>query len=169
MKKFLTFFILMFCLSGCGYHLPGQGAALPGGVEKLYIPLFINETAEPRLETRMTSRVSQVFSRNNEIYQVEKLRDAEAVLVGTLRKYKSRSLSYNKNDDIGTYLSTLSIDAVLRRVGTEEVLWKGTVNWREQYSASGDKNIQELARQLALERLIYHLSEELFYRLLDDF
>ncbi len=169
MMRFLSLFLLLFCLPGCGYHFPGQAAALPGGVEKLYIQLFTNNTAEPRLETRMTSQVSEVFSRNNNIHQVEKLKDAEAVLVGTLRKYKSRSLSYNKNDDIGTYLSTLSIDAVLRRVGTEEVLWKGTVKWREVYSASSDKNIQELARQVALQRMIFRLSEELLYSLLDDF
>ena len=167
--KVLSCFTLLFCLLGCGYHFPGQGGALPGGVEKLYIPLFINKTAEPRLETTMTSQVSEVFSRNNKIDQVEKQKDAEAVLEGTVRDYESHALSYDKNDDIGVYLLRLSIDVVLRQVETNQVLWEGTVKWREEYSAASDKNIQEVARQLALERLIYHLSEELLYRLLDDF
>ncbi len=167
--RWASLFILLFCLSGCGYHLPGQADGLPGGVEKLYIQLFVNTTAEPRLETRMTSQVSQVFSRNKNIDQVEKQKNAEAVLEGTIRDYQNKSLSYNKNDDIGTYLSRLTIDAVLRQVETNQVLWKGTVKWREQYSASNDKNIQELARQQALQQMIFRLSEDLFYRLLDDF
>ena len=93
--RWASLFLLLFCLSGCGYHLPGQAAALPGGVEKLYIQLFVNTTAEPRLETRMTSQVSQVFSRNKKIDQVEKQKDAEAVLEGTIRGYENKSLLFS--------------------------------------------------------------------------
>ncbi len=167
--RFLGFFILLFCLSGCGYHFSGYSGTLPGGVEKLYIPLFINKTIEPRLETRITSQVSEIFSRNDKIHQVEKKADAEAVLYGTIRQYKSRALSYSRNDDIGTYLSTMIVDVELRQTGSKQLLWSSSIQWKETYRASGDKNIQDLARQQTLQQLILRVAEEIHSRLLDDF
>lgn len=167
--KYFSCLVLLVCLSGCGYHFSGHSGNLPGGVEKLYIPLFINKTSEPRLETRFASQVSEVFSRNKKILQVEKREEAEAVLLGTVRSYKNQSLSYDRRDDIGTYYSTMNIDVELRRVDTNQLIWEGSVKWKEIYRASSDKNIQDLSRQQALQQIILRLSEELFYRLLDDF
>ena len=167
--KFFSFLLLLFCLSGCGYHYPGKSGEMPGGVEKLYIPLFVNKTTEPRLETAMTSQVSEVFSRVKKIHQVEKLKNADAVLLGTISNYKNKALSYDRNDDIGTYFSTMTIDAELRQAETNQLLWEGSVSWREVYRATDDKNIQEIARKQALLQTILRLSEELLYRLLDDF
>jgi len=154
---------------GCGYHFPGQSGALPEGVEKLYIPLFINKTAEPQLEYKMTSRVSEVFSRNSKISQVEKSISAEAVLLGTVRDYTTRALSYNSNDNIGEYRSTMVVDAVLQQVETERSLWQGTISWSAEYSASDDKNLQEDLERQAIDEITLRLAEEILYQLLDDF
>ena len=167
--RFLGLFVLMFCLSGCGYHFPGQAGALPGGVEELYIPLFVNKTAEPQLEYQMTSRISEVFSRNSEISQVEKPIHAEATLVGTIRDYKTRALSYDSQDDIGEYRATMIVNAQLRQVETEQLLWEGTVSWSAEYSAVDDKSEQEGFEAQALDEITLRLAEELLYKLLDDF
>ncbi len=154
---------------GCGYHFPGQSGALPEGVEKLYIPLFINKTAEPQLESKMTSRVSEVFSRNSKISQVEKPISAEAVLLGTVRDYTTRALSYNSADNIGEYRSTMVVDVVLQQVETERPLWQGTISWSTEYSASEDKNLQEDLERQAIDEITLRLAEEILYQLLDDF
>ena len=167
--KFFSLFILLFCLSGCGYHFPGQSGALPAGVEKLYIPLFVNKTAEPQLENKITSRVSEVFSRNSKISQVENPSDAEAILLGTVSGYQTRALSYDSNDDIGEYRSTMIVDAVLRQIETEQLLWEGTVNWSAEYRADKDKSVQEDLEQQAIDEITLRLAEEIFYQLLDDF
>lgn len=167
--KFFCSLVLLLCLSGCGYHFSGHAGNLPGGVETLYIPLFINKTNEPRLETRLASQVSEVFSRNKKIRQVEKREAAEAVLLGTVRSYKNKSFSYDRQDGIGTYLSKMIIDVELRQTETNQLLWSGSINWGETYRASSDKNIQDLSRQRVLQQIILRLSEDLLYRLLDDF
>ena len=161
--------VLLFCLSGCGYHFPGQSGALPGGVEKLYIPLFVNKTTEPQLENKVTSRVSEVFARNSKIFQVEKAKLAEAILVGTIRSYQTRALSYDRNDAIGEYRSTMIVDVVLNQVETEEPLWEGTVSWSAEYNAAPDKGTQEDLEQQAIDEITLRLAEEILYKLLDDF
>ncbi|MEE4253166.1 MAG: LptE family protein [Desulfuromusa sp.] len=169
MRFFSLFIILFFCLVGCGYHFPGQGGALPGGVEKIYIPLFVNKTAEPQLENKLTSRISEVFSRNSKISQVEKKESAEAILEGTIRAYKSRALSYDPNDDIGEYRATMIVDVVLRKPDSEEFLWKRAVTWSEEYSSAADKNNQYSLEKVAIDEITLRLAEEILYQLLDDF
>ena len=106
--RFSSLLIIVFFLAGCGYHVPGQSRALPADVEKLYIQPFVNKTTEPRLEYQMTRRVSDVFSRNSTISQVENLQLAEAVLHGTVRDYQTRALSYASNDEINQYIHNVS-------------------------------------------------------------
>ncbi|WP_321371858.1 LptE family protein [uncultured Desulfuromusa sp.] len=166
--RFICFLLLLFCLLGCGYHFPGQSGTLPGGVEKIYIPLFINKTSEPLLENKLTSRVSEVFSRHSKISQVEKQETAEAILQGTIRSYSSRALSYNSDDDIGEYRATMVVDVVLK-TEAEEPLWTGTVRWSEDYNSSSNKNAQNDMEQSAIDEMTVRMAEEILYKLLDDF
>ncbi len=167
--KSISLFIVLFFIAGCGYHFPGQAGALPEGVEKLYIPLFVNKTAEPQLEYQLTSHVSEVFARNSKISQVESRDLAEATLLGTIRDYNSRALSYDSQDDISEYRSTMVVDIVLVQAVTEMVLMEKTVSWSAEYSADDDKSNQEGHEQEAVEELSLRLAEELLYQALDDF
>ncbi len=168
MKTFLLLTLLTL-LGGCGYHFPGQGGALPAGVEKLYVPLFINKTTEPQLENYLSSRVSEVFSRNKQVSLVESPNDADAVLEGVIRSYSSRALSYNQNDNISEYRSTMVVDASLRQVGTEQLLWQGSVSWQNQYAAADDKALQQDLERQAIDEITLRLAEDLLYKMLDDF
>ena len=169
MKFFSLFCALSFFLAGCGYHFPAQEGALPGGVEKIYIPLFVNKTAEPQLEIKLTSRLSEVFSRNSKISQVKNKESAEAVLKGTIRSYKSSALSYDQNDDIGKYRATMVVDVVLHESDSDEILWNKAVSWSEDYSSSSNKDDQYGLEKEAIDEISLRLAEEILHQLLDDF
>ncbi|SEA47668.1 Outer membrane lipoprotein LptE/RlpB (LPS assembly) [Desulfuromusa kysingii] len=165
-----AFFLLLFLfLAGCGYHFPGQGGTLPEGVEKVYIQLFTNKTSQPQLDNKLTSRVSEVFSRNNKISQVEHIGQAEAILEGTIRSYSSRALSYDSNDDIGEYRATMVVDVTLKKPNTEAPIWTGTVSWSEEYSSSANKNDEDDLEQNAINEITLRMAEEILYKMLDDF
>jgi len=169
MKFFSLFIALSFCLVSCGYHFPGQGGTLPGGVEKIYIPLFVNKTSQPQLENKLTSQVSAVFSRNSNISQVENIDFAEAVLDGTIRSYKSTALSYDSKDNIGEYRATMTVDVVLRQPGNDEPLWGKTLSWSEEYRSATNKSVQTGQEKVAIDEISLRLAEEILYQLLDDF
>lgn len=168
MRHIITLFFLLL-LTACGYQFPGQGGALPGGVEKLYIPLFVNKTSEAQLDNKLSSRVTEVFARNSKISQVENPDQANAILVGSIDKYQSRALSYDKNDDISEYRSTMVVSAQLQSAHNKEVLWQKTVPWSVAYKAANDKSLQADLEQQAIDEICLRLAEELFYQLLDDF
>ncbi len=167
--RFLTVLLLLLTVVGCGYHFPAQGGALPGGVQKIFLPLFANGTAEPRLENYLSSKVSEVFARNANLLQVEDRQQAEAVLEGVISSYRTRAYSYDKNDDISEYRSTMVVSAKFRQVEDGRLLWQGQVSWDDEYPAADDKSLQEDFEQQAIEEISLRLAEELFYRLLDDF
>ena len=156
-------------LAGCGYHFPGKGGALPGDVQRLQIPLFKNQTAKPQLENKLSSRVSEVFAANGDITLVEQPAQAEAVLEGVIRAYTTKPLSYDQNDDISEYRATLTVEAHLRQVTDGRLLWSGIVKWDETYIAADDKGQQSDLEDDAIDEIVLRLSEELLYRMLDDF
>lgn len=161
--------ILLLLVSACGYHFPGKGGTLPGGVKSLYIPLFINKTAKPQLENGLSDRVSEVFARNGNIVLVEQQQLAEAVLEGVITSYSSRPISYDQNDDISEYRATVTIETKLRQVEDGRLLWNGIVKWDENYIAASDKGLQADLEDEAVAEISLRLAEELLYRLLDDF
>lgn len=167
--KYLVAALLFFSLVACGYHFPGYGGSLPGGVQKLYIPLFVNQTSKPRLEALLSNDVSDAFARNKNISQVEVSEQAEAVLEGIISSYSTRALSYDNNDDISQYRATMVIDVSLRQVSDGRLLWQGTLTWKDNFLAATDKTIQNDLEDVAIGDISTRLSEELLSRLLDDF
>lgn len=167
--KYLMIIALVFGLAGCGYHFPGKGGALPGNVKKIYLPLFVNRTAEPRLESLLSNDVSEVFARNANIQQVEDQQQADAILQGVISHYTSSALSYDKNDNISEYRATMVVEVELRRVVDGRLLWKGTISWDDEYRAAADKAVQEDLEQAAIKEISLRIAEELLSRLLDDF
>ena len=161
--------LLLLILTGCGYHFAGQGGELPGGVKKLYLPLFTNRTAEPRLENRLASDLSLVFGRNSAISQVEQREAAEAMLEGVISGYSTRAISYDRNDDISEYRATMNVEVKLRAVADGRLLWQGPVSWSDEYLAADDKNLQADYEREAKEEISLRISEEILSRLLDDF
>lgn len=167
--KLLGLLFLALCLTSCGYNFPGHSGTLPAGVERVYIPLFVNNTAEPLLENELTNRVSEVFSRNSSIVQVKKLTQADAQLFGIISGYSTSAISYDRNDDIGEYKATMTVAVSLIATASKDILWDNDISWSRVYSAADDKGTQEDFEQQAIDEISLRLAEEILYRLLDDF
>jgi len=167
--KRLAVLCLLLGVTACGYHPAGQGGSLPGGVKSIYIPLFANQTTEPLLENHLTSVVSEVFARNGQISQVESQPEGKAVLEGAITTYRTRALSYDKNDNIREYRSTMLIAVKLRQVSDGRLLWQGNLDWHADYLAADDKAVQEDLEQAAIAEITRRLAEELYSRLLENF
>ncbi len=167
--RLTSLLLILFCLGGCGYNFVGQSGALPAGVEKVYIPLFVNQTAEPLLENELTNLVSEVFSRNSAVVQVGDSQLADAVLIGEITGYNSKALSYDQNDAIGEYRATLTVAVSLVATDAKSPLWNKEIKWSEIYRAVDDKGAQEDLEQQAIAEISRRLAEEILYQLLDDF
>lgn len=118
----LTGILGLFLLtSGCtGYHL---GNTLPPGLSAITIPIFINETKEPGLETRITAATIQEFQKDGSLKVVQK-EQANCVLEVRVKKSELEPLRYRRDQAItaSEYRLTLTADVVLRKLPGNEVL-----------------------------------------------
>ncbi len=161
--------LLMLLPGGCSYHLQGRSAELPGGVKTLYVEMLANATYKPFLENDVTNAVVERFSRNPRLQIVEDRNRADAILSGTITSYSRRALSYDQNDEIAEYRSRMTLAAVLRRADNAEALWKGNVDWAEEYRSNSDKTLQENRENAAIQAIGQRLAEELYSRIVDNF
>lgn len=156
-------------LSACGYRLQGRSDALPGDVRSLYVEIFRNDSYEPFLEDAVTNEVVGRFARHDRLEIVEDAAQAEGILSGRIVGYSNSALSYDQDDNIAEYRSRMTVEAVLRRVGNGEVLWKGSVVWQEDYASSRDKVVQNDREQAAIQEISQRLADELFSHMMDQF
>lgn len=169
MRGFGLLLVASLLVAGCGYHLPGRGNSLPPEVQSLYIELFSNRTAEPFLENRITDSVVGRFALKRPLRLVEKQENADAVLSGVVTGYDTSPISYDRNDEITEYRSTVTIAVALRQTADDRILWKGNIDWSEEYPTSLDKSVQEDNEAAAIGVIADRLAQELYFRIMDDF
>ena len=160
--------LVVLLLGACGYHFPGQGDSLPGGVELIHVSMFENMTREPLLENRLTTEIIDIFSGRSNIRQVA-IDEAEAELTGRILSYDSSSIAYQQDDQTSKYRASMVVAVRLQRTDNQSLLWDGTVRWQTEYDAAADKMLQGDDERQAQDELARRLAEEIFSRLLDDF
>ncbi|HXV20953.1 MAG TPA: LptE family protein [Desulfuromonadales bacterium] len=169
MRTFGLLLAALLLLGGCGYHLSGRSSNLPSDVQSLYIELFSNRTTEPFLENSITDSVIARFARNRPLRLVEKRDSADAVLSGVVTAYGTSPISYDRNDVITEYRSTLTIAVTLRQASDDRILWKGSIDWSEEYPANLDKGVQEDNEAVAIAVIADRLAQELYFRIMENF
>jgi len=159
----------LLLIGGCGYHLPGQVNNLPDDIRTVFIGAFTNRTQEPFVENRVTNSVITEFARSDVLSLTEEKPQADAVLSGTVVRYSQSAVAYSGTDRILEYRSSMSVEAALRRQDTGRALWKGTLEWSEEFDSDRDKAVQEDNEARAIEDISDRIAEELYSRILDTF
>lgn len=160
---------MLLLQTGCGYRLAGRGERLPDDVQRVYVQVFANRTLEPFLEADVTDAVSERFSRIRALTMVDREERAEASLGGEIAAYETTPVSYDENDAISEYRSTMVLSAVLRRVDNGKVIWKGRLSWKEEYPAGSDLAQQEDNEAEAIRQICEKLADEMFIRIVEGF
>jgi hypothetical protein len=164
MLKVLMLFILIFLQMSCGHYQFGQlDRALPGGYDRVAIPMFINDTQEVNLESYFTKALREEFERSK-LARVTTKADAQVILEGRVRDATfipqvqvtqsntelttpnpAQNLDGTKsttNNPLpsNTYLSkqyTVAVDVsiILRKVADNSILWRGSFTNSRVYLA----------------------------------
>lgn len=117
-RKLLVIVLIFAFLSGCA----GQGRSIPVNVNNLYIQTFQNNSSESALESILTEDVIQEFLADGRLEVVQRS-EADAILIGTITRYKHIPLIYNDQDIVQQYKVRMEISITLRDATTREVLW----------------------------------------------
>lgn len=115
--------LLLLLAAGCaGYRL---GSTLPPGVNSVYVPVVVNDTAEPGLETPVTSAMIDEIQLDGS-FKIASRETADSILEVQLKGYTLSPLRYRKDKTATAreYRLTLTADAVLRKRATSEEIYR---------------------------------------------
>ena len=182
------YLVLVFTLllSSCAYKVGQKFRSLPGGYQRLSIPVFKNKSMEPGAEAIVTSALKEEFFRSTVLKVVDD-NNAEVRLEGieTL-KFDSMAIKESDNNNhlpIGTVLATtynmtVVINVKLVKTGTSEVLWQSQFTGSRPMNASqvniaGVNSVNPIynqnAKRLILELVANELSNQIHNNLTENF
>ncbi len=179
---------------GCGYQLVGRGGAVPGDVRSVHIGVFENRTREIDLDEQLVLALEREFYRRGVVAVKEGEGEGEAVVRGAIRRFRSKPVAFDANDEALQYEVELTIDAILERPSDGAILWRGSgIQAFDTYSVRTDTvvpsssrfqrgrvefgalddltpiQLAETERRLAIERMVQSAVRDIYERMLDDF
>ncbi len=157
--------------AGCGYHVGGQASRLPGTLETLAIPAFVNRTSWMRLEQRLTGAVVQEFIQRTGYQVTGTSEGADAVLNGTILAATTVPVLFDPNTGRASAVQvTVTLAVELRGAEGSQVLYANPdYVFHEQYEITGDIESFFEERDPALDRLARDFAAALTSAVLENF
>jgi outer membrane lipopolysaccharide assembly protein LptE/RlpB len=156
-------------LTACGYRFAGSGA-FPQGVELIFIEVLENRTSKTGVERIVTNQLIFEFSRQRESSLVSNLKDADAVLKGSIKSIRTQTISRVDTEVANEREVVMNIDLRLIKKDGGDVLWAANgLSDREAFDVSNSKIETDRNEELAVTRLSERISQRIFSRLTDDF
>lgn len=164
--------ILLLC-AACGYRVRGAAAKLPGGMESLGIPTFVNDTNQYKIEQIITSAVLEEFRIRTRAPVRSTKSDVDSILLGEIREVSSTPVAFG-TQKIGSqtfgsaFLVTVRASVKWVRSKDSAVLWQNdNFLYRERYILN--TNVQDFFSEEnpALQRLARDFALSLASTLLD--
>ncbi|MCB0370782.1 MAG: hypothetical protein KDD45_15495 [Bdellovibrionales bacterium] len=179
---FILGLIVVLFLNSCAYKIGQRFRSLPGGYQKLSIPIIKNKSFEPGAESIFVQALKEEFLRST-VLKVVPDAEAQVRLEGEIESIKNEASGSEKpaEENItststnylprGTVLTTsynltMIINLKLVKIATHEVLWQSRFVSTRAYTASqvtvaGINSVNPIYNQSAKRFVIEGLSSEL--------
>ncbi|MEQ1723339.1 MAG: LptE family protein [Pseudobdellovibrio sp.] len=180
---------MQFSFFGCAYKLSSESESLPGNVKSIQIPLFKNDSSEVGIETFFTNSLKSEALRSNFIQLKNEEKDAEAILQGRIVSIdviadesviEAKNTKYLPTETViaTQYKVIASVDLVLKKKGSSEILWSGGFKQETNYSApqitlpvinTSNALYNQSAKRQTLDALSKDMMQAAFDRMLENF
>jgi outer membrane lipopolysaccharide assembly protein LptE/RlpB len=168
-KRVKTLLIFAVLLSSCGYRFAGRANELPPHLKAVAIPMFVNATYEPLIETVITNKVIQEFIADGRLRVVDTGK-ADAVLKGRISAFELAPLSFDRSNNVLEYRVVIHCDVVFEDVKNNKIIWKEpALSQSADYKVSGDISATRAAKERAIDEASKRLASDLVARLFEGF
>jgi len=116
--------LLVWVLSGCGYHLVGENVGLPEDVHSLSVGTLTNRSREHGLEKTLAFAMEREIHQRGHFRMEEDPAGGDAVISGTIREVHLRPVAFDANDQAVEYQIDMTLDLYLTRQSDGKVLWQ---------------------------------------------
>lgn len=155
----LIIILLSIAFSGCGYRL---GSLLPGDLKTIAVPMFINRTTEPDLESLVTNGVIQELIADGTL-QVTEYENADTLLLGEIIDYRREPLRFNEDEVTREYRLIIAVRLRFKDLLHNEIMWESSRVEGESTFFVGVSLIESerTALSATIEDLAHHIVEKI--------
>jgi len=156
-------FWVCLLIVGCGYQLTGTTSALPDNIRSIAIPLFKNKTAQPAIEQIFTDAMIERFLSLPK-FRITSSENAQAIFYGVIKSYSyEQPLAFDRSLDVTEYQLEVVLDATIREVGTNKVLWeRKNIRKTTEFSSIGELAEKNIAEDAAVRQAADELARRVF-------
>ena len=150
----------MMVAGGCGGYR--VGTLLPEHIKTIAVPVFVNGTDEPNLETRATTAVVNQLNTDGTLRVVAE-NEADVVLTVRIVNYQRKPIRYTGVTRPDEYRITITVRATLRDTRVAADLWKDVrlSGSTEFVVGAGLPASERRARPEALDDLAHDIVEQI--------
>jgi outer membrane lipopolysaccharide assembly protein LptE/RlpB len=116
----LALAVAILGLGACGYSFRGT---LPSHIHTVAVPIFLNRTQEPGVDSIITNAVAQAFATNGRL-RVVRSADADAILDGEIMSYSVSPIAYDQSLNIQLYRLVVVLNLRMRDMQRKTVLFQ---------------------------------------------
>lgn len=161
-------FLIALSLLGCGYHFAGTGGEAPGDIKSIAVDVLQNNTAEIGLGNVFTNAIVNQFVRWKKL-PIKPRKEADGILGGSITGIQTQEVSHVDSDKTLTTRVTINLQLTLKRVETDEILWKKNYSYYEEYVQTGNALDTALLRRRATNQIAEYLAEKIHIDMFEDF
>jgi outer membrane lipopolysaccharide assembly protein LptE/RlpB len=134
-------------MAACGYHL-GAGPDAPETFGTVAVPIFVNQSREPNVQSVITTAVIREFQQAG--VSVVSLRLADKILEGRILSYGNRSVARTAASTVSEYRLSAVVSLILKDRKGRILFQNPAAQLREEYFASSILEQNEQAEAEAL-------------------
>ena len=153
---------------GCGYHFAGTGGQAPGDIKSIAVDVLQNNTAEIGLESVFTNAIVNQFVQWKKL-PIKPRKEADGVLGGSIADIQFQEVSHVDSKKTLTTRVTITLKLTLKRVETDEILWKRNYSYYEDYVETGNALDTALLRRRAANQIAEYLAEKIYMDMFEEF
>jgi hypothetical protein len=110
----------LWALQGCGYSFQGT---LPPHIKTIAVPIFINRTPQPAVDSVITRAIVDAFATNGRL-RVVRPEDADAILEGEVIGYSVGPIAVDPSLAVQQYRLGVTLNLRMRDVRRNQVLFQ---------------------------------------------
>ncbi len=159
-------------LTGCGYHVAGSAAHVPGNVRMLAVPMFKTNVQQFHTEVAITdATVRELNTRTRyRVTQTDKSESSDATLQGTVLTETITPLTYDPSTgSTSSYLVQITAKIVLTARDGHVLYRNDKISFREQYQSTEDLSAFIQEDGAAVRRLARDVAGQIVSELLNSF
>jgi outer membrane lipopolysaccharide assembly protein LptE/RlpB len=166
-KIVLAALLALSLVGGCGYRQVAQRGPL-SEANGVNVTLFANRSYRPGVEGILARDLVDEFALRSggKVLPGEK---AQLELTGVVLSYGTLPVSYTAQDTIKEYRAVITVQATLRELQTQKVLWKGDLAGEQTFPVNANIALQQNAEEAAIAKICRRLSEDIWQKIGERF